>query len=413
MLDANFVLFGVLALILIAEFVNGWTDSPNAIATVVSTRVLSPYQAVLMATVLNAVGAMSGTAVAATIGQDIVRPDVINLTTVAAAMVGIIFWSTLAWYFGLPTSESHALIAGLTGAGLATAGPSSLVWAGWNKVLIGLLFSSFLGFFGGLLLMGFLYRSLANSRPGTVRRTFGRLQIVSAGFMAFSHGSNDGQKFIGVFTLALLLGGILPTFQVPFWVILLCAATMGLGTAVGGWRIVKTMGLRLTKLEPVHGFAAETAAALTIELATRLGIPLSTTHTINTSIVGVGATRRFSAVRWGVTIEIVTAWILTFPICGIIGWLASKLFMLFKSRGWSLRSHPWLDLPPAFQGFAQSNRIGILEITAHRQAARDARHRNSQGFNQLGEIERRPFAVHGRVGRNDHLAHGIAAQAFE
>lgn len=329
MLDANFVLFGVLALILIAEFVNGWTDSPNAIATVVSTRVLSPYQAVLMATVLNAVGAMSGTAVAATIGQDIVRPDVINLSTVAAAMVGIIFWSTLAWYFGLPTSESHALIAGLTGAGLATAGPSSLVWAGWNKVLIGLLFSSFLGFFGGLLLMGFLYRSLANSRPGMVRRTFGRLQIVSAGFMAFSHGSNDGQKFIGVFTLALLLGGILPTFQVPFWVILLCAATMGLGTAVGGWRIVKTMGLRLTKLEPVHGFAAETAAALTIELATRLGIPLSTTHTINTSIVGVGATRRFSAVRWGVTIEIVTAWILTFPICGIIGWLASKLFMLF------------------------------------------------------------------------------------
>jgi PiT family inorganic phosphate transporter len=330
MFDGNLLLFLVLALILAAEFVNGWTDSPNAIATVVSTRVLSPYQAVVIATVLNAIGAMSGTAVAATIGKDIVKPEIINLTTVAAAMVGIIFWSTLAWYYGLPTSESHALIAGLTGAGLATAGPSSLVWAGWHKVLIGLLFSTFLGFFGGLLLMGILYRSLANSRPGSVRRVFGRLQILSASFMAFSHGSNDGQKFIGAFTLALLLGGVIPRFEVPLWVILICAVTMGVGTAIGGWRIVKTMGLRLTKLEPVHGFAAETAAALTIELATRLGIPLSTTHTINTSIIGVGATRRFSAVRWGVTFEIVTAWILTFPICGAIGWLSTKLFLLFR-----------------------------------------------------------------------------------
>jgi inorganic phosphate transporter, PiT family len=177
--------------------------------------------------------------------------------------------------------------------------------------------------------MTLLYRTLANSRPGTVRRIFGRLQVLSAGFMAFSHGSNDGQKFIGVFVLALLLGGILPEFHVPLWVIVLCAITMGLGTAVGGWRIVKTMGLRLTKLEPVHGFAAETGAALTIELATRLGIPLSTTHTINTAIIGVGATRRFSAVRWGVTLEIVSAWILTFPICGAIGWLATKIFLLF------------------------------------------------------------------------------------
>jgi inorganic phosphate transporter, PiT family len=329
MFDGNPLLIAVIGLILAAEFVNGWTDSPNAIATVVSTRVLSPYQAVIMATVLNAIGAMSGTAVAATIGQDIVKADIINLTTVGAAMVGIIFWSTLAWYYGLPTSESHALIAGLTGAALATAGPSSLVWSGWSKVLIGLLFSTFLGFFSGLMLMTLLYRTLASSRPGTVRRIFGRLQILSAGFMAFSHGSNDGQKFIGVFTLALLLGGILPEFHVPLWVIVLCAITMGLGTAVGGWRIVKTMGLRLTKLEPVHGFAAETGAALTIELATRLGIPLSTTHTINTAIIGVGATRRFSAVRWGVTLEIVSAWILTFPICGAIGWLATKIFLLF------------------------------------------------------------------------------------
>jgi inorganic phosphate transporter, PiT family len=331
MLDGNLFLLLVLGFILAAEFVNGWTDSPNAIATVVSTRVLSPYQALIMATVLNAIGAMSGTAVAATIGKDIVRPEVINLTTVAAAMIGIIFWSTLAWYYGLPTSESHALIAGLTGAGLATAGPESLLWTGWSKVLIGLLFSSFLGFLGGLFLMAVLYRTLAQSRPGKVRRTFGRLQILSAAFMAFSHGSNDGQKFIGVFTLALLLGGILPEFSVPIWVILLCAVTMGVGTAVGGWRIVRTMGLRLTKLEPVHGFAAETAAAVTIEVATRLGIPVSTTQTINTAIIGVGATRRLSAVRWGVTLEIVTAWILTFPVCGVIGWLATKVFIFFQS----------------------------------------------------------------------------------
>ncbi|HEV8662405.1 MAG TPA: inorganic phosphate transporter [Candidatus Methylomirabilis sp.] len=320
----------VLLLVLAAEFVNGWTDAPNAIATVVSTRVLSPSQALVMATILNVAGTMSGTAVAATIGKGIVRPEVIDLTTVGAAMVGIIFWSTLAWYYGLPTSESHALVASLTGAGLAAAGSSALLWDGWSKVLIGILFSTFLGFLGGLLIMGTLYRLLAQSRPGTVRRGFGRLQILSAAFMAFSHGSNDGQKFIGAFSLALLLGGILPEFRIPLWVILTCALTMGVGTAVGGWRIVRTMGLRITKLEPVQGFAAETGAALTIELASRLGIPLSTTHTISTAIVGVGATRRFSAVRWGVTIEIVAAWILTFPVCGLIAWLITKAFMALR-----------------------------------------------------------------------------------
>jgi len=320
----------VLILVLAAEFVNGWTDAPNAIATVVSTHVLSPQQALLMATLLNIAGAMSGTAVAATIGKGIVKPEVIDLLTVGAAMVGIIFWSTLAWYYGLPTSESHALVAGLTGAGLAVVGPSALIWEGWSKVLIGLGFSTFLGFFGGLFIMGGLYRLLAQSRPGNVRRKFGRLQIFSAAFMAFSHGSNDGQKFIGTFSLALLLGGLLPEFRIPIWVILLCAITMGIGTAVGGWRIVRTMGLRITKLEPVQGFAAETGAALTIELASRLGIPLSTTHTINTAIVGVGATRRFSAVRWGVTLEIVGAWILTFPVCGIIAWAVAKVFLFLR-----------------------------------------------------------------------------------
>lgn len=319
----------VLGLVLAAEFVNGWTDAPNSIATVVSTRVLSPGVAVAMATLFNIVGAMSGTAVAATIGKGIVSPEVISPLTVGAAMVGIVCWSTFAYFAGgLPTSESHALIAGLTGAALATAGPSALIWTGWKKVLMGLGFSTFLGFGCGLLIMTAIYWIFAKRRPATVRRVFGKAQLLSAALMAFSHGSNDGQKFIGVFSLVLLLGGVHQSFHVPLWVILLCATMMGLGTALGGRRIIKTMGLKLTKLEPVHGFAAETGAALTIELATRLGIPLSTTHTINTAIMGVGATRRFSAVRWGVSRDIVTAWILTFPVCGVIAWTVAKVALL-------------------------------------------------------------------------------------
>lgn len=318
----------VLALVLAAEFVNGWTDAPNSIATVVSTRVLSPGQALAMASVLNLVGAMSGTAVAATIGKGIIDAKSVNITTVGAAMVAIVVWSTLAWIWGLPTSESHALVAGLSGAALATAGVNALVWDGWKKVLIGLLFSSFLGFLGGLVLTLAIYWVFRAWRPGAVTKLFGRLQIISACFMAFSHGSNDGQKFIGAFTLTLMLGGVLPVFEVPLWVILLCAVTMGIGTAVGGWRIVKTMGLRMTKLDPVHGFAAETAAATAIEVASRLGIPVSTTHTISTAIMGVGSTRRLSAVRWGVGREIVTAWILTFPVCGALAWLAAKALRL-------------------------------------------------------------------------------------
>ncbi|HLE57613.1 MAG TPA: inorganic phosphate transporter [Rhodothermia bacterium] len=321
----SFQLVLTLALVLAAEFVNGWTDAPNAIATVVSTRVLSPQRALFMASVLNAVGALSGTAVAFTIGQDIVAPEIIDLSTVAAAMVGIVLWSTAAWYYGLPTSESHALVAGLTGAGLAVAGPSVLVWEGWSKVLWGILFSTVLGFSMGLLLMAAIYWGFARRAPREGRRLFGRLQILSAALMAFSHGSNDGQKFIGTFTLALVLGGVLPQFEVSLWVILLCAVTMALGTALGGFRIIKTMGLRMTKLEPVNGFAAETGAGLTILLATHFGIPLSTTHTINTAIIGVGSTQRLSAVRWGVVGSIVAAWILTFPVCGIIAYLAASL----------------------------------------------------------------------------------------
>jgi PiT family inorganic phosphate transporter len=329
MADVSSATLAVLILVLAAEFVNGWTDAPNAIATVISTRVLRPYTAVLMATALNIAGAFSGVAVATVIGKGIVKAEVINLPTIAGAMVGIVVWSTLAWWRGLPTSESHGLVAGLTGAGLATAGPQVLLWEGWQKVLVGLVFSTFLGFGGGLLLMTAVYRIFFRARPQTVKRLFGKLQILSAAFMAYGHGSNDGQKFIGVFALTLFLGGLQPEFRIPGWVIWVCALMMGAGTAIGGWRIIRTMGLRLTKLEPVHGFCAETAAALTIETASQLGVPLSTTHTINTAIMGVGATRRLSAVRWGVGREIISAWILTFPASALIAYAVTKIVTIF------------------------------------------------------------------------------------
>jgi inorganic phosphate transporter, PiT family len=311
----------VLLLILGAEFVNGWTDSPNAIATVVGTRSLTPLQAIIMAAVLNLLGVLSGTKVAATIGKGIVDSSVIDLTTVAGAMISIIIWSTLAAQWGIPTSETHALVAGLAGAGLATAGPHALLWEGWKKVLLGLVFSSVLGGFGGLLVMVAVYWLFRRASPSKTRGTFRGLQILSSAFMAFTHGSNDGQKFMGVFTLALVIGGVLPAFKIPIWVIFICASVMALGTLTGGWKIIKTMGMKLTRLETHQGFAAEMAAATTIEIATRFGIPLSTTHTITSAIVGVGATRGGSAVNWGVTQRLVIAWILTFPACGFISWL--------------------------------------------------------------------------------------------
>ncbi|MFH1858607.1 MAG: inorganic phosphate transporter [Candidatus Omnitrophota bacterium] len=325
----SFGLIFVLTLVLVAEFVNGWNDACNAIATVVSTRVLSPTQAILMAMVFNIIGAMSGTAVAATIGKGIVHVEVINLTTIVAALVAIVLWGVPASCLGLPISITHALLGGLAGAGLATAGIKAMYWAGWQKVFIGLVLSTFLGFLGGFVLMAVIYRLFAKISPSIIRRLFGKVQILSAAFMAFSHGSNDGQKFIGIFSLVLLLGGVHSAFHVPLWVILICALTMGLGTSIGGRTVIRTMGMRITKLEPVHGFAAETAAAATIEVATRLGIPLSTTHSITSSIMGVGATRRFSAVRWGVTRDIVTAWLLTFPSCGVIAWGVAKAARFF------------------------------------------------------------------------------------
>ena len=322
-------LIAVLLLVLAGEFVNGWNDAPNAIATVVSTRVLRPYYALAMASFLNVLGAaVTGTAVAATVGTGIIKPEAIGLPVVAAAALAVAVWGAVATIRGLPISISHGLVAGLAGAGIVAVGPGVVLWWGWQKVLIGLGFSTLLGFLLAFAIMIILYWVLRRVGPRMVRSTFGRLQILSAAFMAFSHGSNDGQKFMGVFTLALVLGGVLPEFHVPLWVIILCGAVMGTGTAVGGWRVMKTMGFGLTKLEPVHGFAAETAAASAIQIASFFGVPLSTTHTINAAIMGVGATRRLSAVRWGIAGNIVTAWILTFPICAALGCLFTWLLKI-------------------------------------------------------------------------------------
>ncbi|HAX81957.1 MAG TPA: hypothetical protein DCY40_05275 [Actinobacteria bacterium] len=311
----------VLLLVLAAEFTNGLTDAANAIATVVGTRVLSPMRAVLMAAVLNMAGVLiTGAAVAATIGTGIVRPEVIGLGTVAAGMLTVVVWTMAAWFFGIPTSETHELLAGLAGAALAYAGSSVLLGEGWLKVLLGLGFSTVLGFglaFAVMVAIYWMFRAVSRSRS---QRVFSRAQVVSAAFMAFSHGSNDGQKFMGVFTLALLLGGMIDNFAVPLWVMLLCGFVMALGTALGGWRIIRTMGSKITRLEPAQGFAAETAASVAILTASHFGIPLSTTHTIGTAIMGVGATRRFSAVNWSVSRQIVTTWVLTFPACLILGY---------------------------------------------------------------------------------------------
>jgi PiT family inorganic phosphate transporter len=327
--DVSFLLIATLVATLAAEFVNGLTDAPNAIATVVSTRVLPPSLAVLMAAVLNIVGTViTGTAVASTIGKDIVKPELIGLPVLLAATLTVVIWSTAAWRYGIPTSESHELVAGLAGAGLATAGPSVLLWEGWKKVLIGLGFSTFLGFFLGMIVMTSLYWILRRTSLSSIRGAFSRLQILSAGFMAFSHGSNDGQKFMGIFTLALVLGGKMAHFAVPVWVMLLCGGVMGIGTAFGGWRIIRTVGFKITKLEPVNGFAAESSGAIAILLASHFGIPLSTTHCIGTAIMGVGATKRFSAVRWGIARNIVMTWIITFPVCAALGWIIASLLKI-------------------------------------------------------------------------------------
>ena len=324
----------VLFLAYLFEFANGWTDAPNSIATVVSTRVMRPHHAVMMAGVLNLVGALAGTAVAKTIAEGIVDPNFVGLETVASALLGATLWALAAQYFGLPSSESHALIAGLLGAGFAAGGLKALESEGTNRALIGLVTSPLGGFVVGLLLMVLIYRIFARVARATVARVFGRAQVASAAFMAFSHGTNDAQKTMGIIALAIALNragtaGNVGELSIEPWMIISAAAVMGLGTMIGGWRVVRTLGMRMTHLEPVQGFAAETGAATVITVAAHLGIPVSTTHAIGSSIMGVGATKRFSAVRWGVAGQVVAAWILTWPSCAVLGFVFQKVFSLF------------------------------------------------------------------------------------
>jgi PiT family inorganic phosphate transporter len=328
------MLWFVLFLAYLFEFANGWTDAPNSIATVVSTRVMRPHHAVMMAGVLNLVGALAGTAVAKTIAEGIVDPNFVGLETVASALLGATLWALAAQYFGLPSSESHALIAGLLGAGFAAGGLKALESEGTNRALVGLVTSPLGGFVVGLLLMVLIYRIFARVARATVARVFGRAQVASAAFMAFSHGTNDAQKTMGIIALAIALdragtAGNVGELTIEPWMIVSAAAVMGLGTMIGGWRVVRTLGMRMTHLEPVQGFAAETGAATVITVAARLGIPVSTTHAIGSSIMGVGATKRFSAVRWGVAGQVVAAWILTWPSCAVLGFIFQKVFSLF------------------------------------------------------------------------------------
>ena len=322
----GFLVF-VFIVVLAAEAVNGWTDAPNAVATVVSTRTLRPMVAVGMAAVLNLAGALSGTAVAKTIGSDIVDIDVLTadgtgLQIVAGAALAVVIWSTTAWYLGLPTSESHGLVSGIAGAAVAEAGTDVLKREGWEKVFTGVGAAVVFGFIGAFLLMVLLYWLFRRANPSFMRRLFGPMQIISSGFMAWSHGLADGQKFIGIMAMAIVIfeGKSAAEFDVPVWIIFLGASVLGISTMAGGWRIIRTLGMRVTHLETYQGFAAETAAAATLTVTAQFGIPLSTTQTIGSAIMGVGATRRLSAVRWGVAYNIVAAWILTFPICFGLGY---------------------------------------------------------------------------------------------
>ncbi len=329
----GFLIF-TFVVILMFEAVNGWTDAPNSIATVVSTRAMPPMAAVAMAAVLNLVGVLAGTAVATTIGKNMVDIDAITQETAGggleiavAASLAVVFWASFAAYFGLPTSESHGIVAGLAGAAVAVAGFDVLIWDGWQKVFTGVGAAIVFGFGGAALVMILLFRLFQHANPSTMRRLFGPLQILSSGFMAFSHGTADGQKAIGVmaFALAVYNGTPAAEFSVPLWIIFLGAGTMGFSTMFGGWRIIRTLGMRVTHLETHQGFAAEVAAATTLTITSRFGIPLSTTHTIGSAIMGVGSTRRLSAVRWGVAYNIMIAWVLTFPICFALGWIIAWL----------------------------------------------------------------------------------------
>ncbi|MDQ6655735.1 MAG: inorganic phosphate transporter [Verrucomicrobiota bacterium] len=339
----------VVLVAVIFEYINGFHDAANAIATVVSTKVLTPRQAIAMAAVFNLTGALLGGAVASTIGKGILDASAISMNTVLSALIGAITWNLLTWWLGLPSSSSHALIGGLCGAGVATANGNwgVLKWGSglWPKVVLPMFTSPVLGLIIGYLFMSLLMLLLRRLRPHTINKFFGKAQLLSAAWMANSHGTNDAQKTMGIITLALVtattsgsFAGLpswlhflqTPKFEtVPLWVTLLCALTMAAGTAAGGWRIIRTLGHKMVKLQPVHGFAAETTAALIIQVASHWGIPLSTTHVISTSIMGVGSAKRFSGVNWGVVERIVWAWIFTLPATFLLSYALVRIERLF------------------------------------------------------------------------------------
>jgi inorganic phosphate transporter, PiT family len=338
-----FTFLSVVVAAIIFEYSNGFHDAANAIATVVSTKVLTPRQAIAMAAFFNLTGALLGGAVASTIGKGLVDTNVVTMSTVLCALIAAFAWNIATWWVGLPSSSSHSLIGGLCGAALAAArGDWSVIkWdAGvWPKVVVPMITSPLAGFIFGGLLMFLLFATLHRFTPHFVNTLFGKLQIFSAAWMAHSHGSNDAQKTMGIIALALFTGTNAgsfdhlprtlaflktPTFTLPTWVIVLCALTMAVGTAAGGWRIIRTLGHRMVKLQPVNGFAAETTAALIIQGASYYGIPLSTTHVITTSIMGVGAVKRFSGMKWTVVERIIWAWLFTLPASGLIGYALGR-----------------------------------------------------------------------------------------
>jgi inorganic phosphate transporter, PiT family len=338
MLDPFIILVCVVVFALVFDYINGFHDTANSIATVVSTRVLRPSQAVMMAAGLNLFGAFLGVEVAKTIGKGMVSGESVTQVTVLAALMGAIIWNLITWYFGIPSSSSHALIGALCGSAAAFSGLKALNTEElMHKVFIPMIVSPTLGLLVGFLFMSLLYWLLIKAKPGFVNRWFSKLQLVSAGFMALSHGSNDAQKTMGIITMALLSYYGPPAgnqeFHIPFWVIISCALAMGMGTLAGGWKIIHTMGSKMIKLQPIHGFAAETSAAIMIMTASHMGMPVSTTHVISSSIMGVGASKRFSAVRWGIVGSIVWAWVLTFPLSFLLGGGAFMLLNLVFHSG--------------------------------------------------------------------------------
>ena len=332
--------FGILILVIILAIgfgiVNGFNDAANAIAAAIGTRALSPRNALFVAVIANFAGAATGTAVAHTIGKGIIAPEAISYQTVIAALAAIIVWGTLATKAGLPISIHHGFIAGLAAAGMAVAGSKAVVWGVMQRILAAVIIAPLLGFAGGFVIMVGIYWIFQQSAPDKMRRTFSKLQFLSTAFMAYSHGKNDGQMPIGVITMALVIyyhdatiWDRLSLFNSElWWVIVISALAISSGMAMGGWRVIKTVGMRMTTLRPVHGFTTHAAAATVIEIASHQGIPVSTTHCVAASVMGVGATRRFSAVRWGIAGNIVAAWILTFPICGVLGYFFTWLLKL-------------------------------------------------------------------------------------